>query len=54
MSFNLRNRNFLTLLDFTPGEIRFLLELAKELKAAKLASTEPRRFARLPSVVKHD
>jgi len=35
MPFNLRNRNFLKLLDFTPDEIRYLLKLAASLKAAK-------------------
>ena len=44
MAFNLRNRNFLKLLDFTPKEIRFLLDLAKELKAAKYAGTEQPRL----------
>jgi len=40
MPFNLKNRNFLTLLDFAPEEIRFLLDLAKELKVAKYSGTE--------------
>ena len=40
MSFNLKNRNFLKLLDFTPKEIRFLLDLAKDLKKAKYSGTE--------------
>ena len=40
MAFNLRNRNFLKLLDFTPEEIRFFLKLAADLKAAKYAGTE--------------
>lgn len=40
MAFNLRNRNFLKLLDFTPEEIRHLLNLALELKRAKYAGTE--------------
>jgi ornithine carbamoyltransferase len=44
MAFNLKNRNFLTLLDFTPQEIRFLLDLAKELKAAKYAGAEQPRL----------
>ena len=44
MAFNLRNRNFLKLLDFTPKEIQFFLELAKELKAAKYAGTEKQRL----------
>jgi ornithine carbamoyltransferase len=40
MAYNLRNRSFLTLSDFTPREIRFLLKLAADLKAAKYAGTE--------------
>lgn len=40
MAFNLRNRNFLKLLDFTPKEIYFLLDLSAELKRAKYAGTE--------------
>ncbi len=44
MAFNLRNRNFLKLLDFTQQEIKFLLELSKELKAAKYAGTERQRL----------
>jgi len=40
MGFNLRNRSFTTLLDFTPREIRFLLKLAADLKAAKYAGYE--------------
>jgi ornithine carbamoyltransferase len=40
MSSNLRNRSFLKLLDFTPEEIRFLLDLSADLKAAKYANTE--------------
>lgn len=44
MSFNLRNRNFLKLLDFTPKEIQYLLDLSKELKAAKYAGTERQRL----------
>ena len=35
MAFNLRNRNFVKLLDFTPEEIEFLLKLSADLKAAK-------------------
>lgn len=45
MAFNLRNRSFLTLLDFTPNEIRFLLDLSKHLKAAKYGGTEQPRLA---------
>jgi ornithine carbamoyltransferase len=40
MAFNLRNRHFLKLDDFTPEEIGFLLHLSAELKAAKYAGTE--------------
>ncbi|HOU98991.1 MAG TPA: ornithine carbamoyltransferase [Bacteroidales bacterium] len=44
MAFNLRNRSFLKLLDFTPEEIRYLLELSKDLKKAKYAGTEQPRL----------
>jgi ornithine carbamoyltransferase len=40
MAFNLRNRNFLKLLDFTPEEIKFLLKLSADLKAAKYGGYE--------------
>jgi len=40
MSYNLRNRHFLKLLDFTPEEIKFLLGLSADLKKAKYAGTE--------------
>ena len=33
MAINLKGRSFLTLMDFTPGEIRYLLDLAHDLKA---------------------
>jgi ornithine carbamoyltransferase len=44
MAFNLRNRHFLKLLDFTPREIRFLLDLALDLKKAKYAGFEQQRL----------
>ncbi len=44
MAFNLRNRNFLKLLDFTPKEIKFLLDLATDLKKAKYAGTEQQKL----------
>lgn len=44
MAFNLRNRSFLKLLDFTPAEIRFLLDLSVDLKKAKYAGTEQQRL----------
>jgi len=40
MAFNIKNRNFLKLLDFTPKEIEFLLDLSTDLKSAKYAGTE--------------
>lgn len=44
MVFNLRNRNFLKELDFTSQEIKFLLDLASDLKKAKYAGTEQQRL----------
>jgi ornithine carbamoyltransferase len=44
MAFNLRNRNFLKLLDFTPAEIKFLLDLSDDLKKAKYSGTEQHRL----------
>lgn len=38
--FNLRNRHFLTLMDFTPREIMYLLDLSRDLKRSKYAGTE--------------
>lgn len=40
MAYNLRNRNFLKLLDFSPKEIKFLLDLAIDLKKAKYNGSE--------------
>ena len=40
MGFNLHNRSFLKLLDFTPREIRFLLDLSRDLKRAKYGGYE--------------
>ena len=40
MASNLKNRNFLKLLDFTPEEINQLLDLAASLKKAKYEGTE--------------
>ena len=44
MAFNLRNRHFLTLLDYSPQEINFLLDLAFTLKKAKYSGTEVPRL----------
>ena len=40
MSVNLKNRSFLKLLDFTPEEIQYLLDLAADLKKAKREGKE--------------
>lgn len=45
MAFNLRNRHFLKLLDFTPEEIKFLLDLSLDLKKAKYAGIEQPRLS---------
>ncbi len=44
MSFNLRNRNFLKEIDFTPEEFMFLLKLSADLKAAKYGGYEQQRL----------
>jgi len=44
MAFNLKDRDLLTLRDFTPQEIGFLLKLSADLKAAKYAGTEQPRL----------
>ena len=44
MAFNLRNRSFVKLLDFTPAEIKFLLKLSADLKAAKYGGYEVQRL----------
>ena len=40
MAFNIKNRSVLALKDFSSEELRFLLKLAADLKAAKYAGTE--------------
>ncbi len=45
MAFNFAGRSFVKLLDFTPEEIRSLLQLSAELKAARRAGREERRLA---------
>ena len=44
MPYNLRNRHFLKLLDFTAEEIRYLLDLSSQLKAAKYGGYEQQRL----------
>ncbi|GAA0179693.1 ornithine carbamoyltransferase [Clostridium sediminicola] len=42
--FNLKNKSFLTLMDFNQKEIKFFLDLATELKMAKYIGNEKRRL----------
>ena len=44
MAFNLRNRSFVKELDFTPEELKFLLKLSADLKAAKYGGFERQRL----------
>ncbi|PJF49003.1 MAG: ornithine carbamoyltransferase [Chloroflexi bacterium] len=44
MTVNLHNRSFLKELDFTPEELHYLLDLSRELKAAKRAGREQQRL----------
>ncbi len=44
MGFNLRNRSFLKEIDFSPAELRYLLQLSEALKIAKYAGTEGKRL----------
>ncbi len=44
MGYNLRNRNYLKLLDFSPREIRYLLDLSRDLKRAKYGGYEQQRM----------
>jgi ornithine carbamoyltransferase len=44
MAYNLRNRNFLKELDFTPDELKFLLKLSADLKAAKYGGYEQQKL----------
>ena len=44
MTVHFKNRSFLKLLDFSPEEIRCLLDLARDLKRAKKAGTEQPRL----------
>lgn len=44
MAFNLHGRSFVKELDFTPDELRFLVQLSADLKAAKYAGYETPRL----------
>ncbi|MCI8638698.1 MAG: ornithine carbamoyltransferase [Coprococcus sp.] len=50
MPVNVRGRNFLKLLDYTPAEIRYLLDLAKEFKRMKRNGT-PHRYLEGKNIV---
>ena len=40
MAYNLRNRDFLKILDFSQKELQYLLDLSRDLKRAKYTGTE--------------
>lgn len=44
MAFNLRNRSFLKLLDFTQRDLLYILDLSRDLKRAKYAGAEVQRL----------
>lgn len=44
MAFNLKGRSFLRLLDFDQRELRYLLDLSRDLKRAKYAGAEQQRL----------
>ena len=50
MPISLSGRNYLKLFDFTPDEIRYLISLAKQFKALKLAGT-PHRYLEGKNIV---
>ncbi|WP_018119040.1 ornithine carbamoyltransferase [Corynebacterium mastitidis] len=50
MTINLSGRHFLTLLDYTPEEIRYLIDLSREFKRLKRAGT-PHRYLEGKNIV---
>ncbi len=50
MPVNIRGRHFLKLLDYSPAEIRYLLDLAKDFKSMKRAGT-PHRYLEGKNIV---
>ena len=44
MAINLKNRHLLTLLDFSPQEIKFLMDLSMDLKKAKYSGKEKQKL----------
>jgi len=51
MAVNLRGRNFVTLLDFTPQEIKYLLDLSRDLKRDKYLGKEHKHLTNKNIVV---
>ncbi|NMM03596.1 ornithine carbamoyltransferase [Paraburkholderia sp. RP-4-7] len=45
MMFNVHNRSYLTLMEYTPRQIHFLLDLSRDLKRAKYAGNESQRLS---------
>lgn len=43
--FNVHNRSYLTLIEYSPRQIRYLLDLSRDLKRAKYAGTEVPRLS---------
>jgi len=43
--FNVHNRSYLTLMEYTPRQIHFLLDLSRDLKRAKYAGNESQRLS---------
>ena len=52
MAINLKGRSFLTLEDFTPAEIRYLLDLGHDLLLFRLENTEALIWSFLLSLLK--
>lgn len=50
MGLNIRGRHFLTLLDYSPEEIRYLLDLSKDFKSKKRSGT-PHRYLEGKNIV---
>ena len=46
MAFNLKNRHLLSLVHHTEREIKYLLDLSRDLKRAKYAGTEQQKIKR--------
>ena len=51
MPVNIRGRHFLKLIDYTPAEIRYLLDLSRDFKNLKRTGT-PHRYLEGKNVVR--